>query len=773
MNEKSTRQPRNQKQPRIRSAPRLPDRVRWTLRALVTLPLLALAVASGFYFVALFHLLRANLIPIAEAELTRQTGHEVRIDGVDFSQRGALALTDIAVSNKATFQAGHGEATLAARRLTIDYNLHALLFDSGNAAHALGDITLEQPALLVERLPSGYNFSDFFKSKPSKPGKPFQGRILIHRGLLRFRDYDAPANVGARPALNTLANVEGTIDLSAARTVYFDVRGSGTGLRFNRLAVSGDVSRQGTGRYRGHVVAANADAAYWTAYFKAFPQAHVTQGRADVDVTLAKLASRPAPGLPLDLSGHLAVRNAVIAVTDRKLIRLPLRNLNGTVAFTGAGIAFSAHLSLAGQPLGVSGTVFDFAHAQVAITASSPTLDPARLARGLPILTLPAAIHVAPGPVTAEFTGAAASPTITINAALPSVTYLGNRATGVSAQAVYANKVLSVPNATFRLNGTGQASLQATVDATRLKPVVLIAGTARSVDLAGLHLPPGINAKSLNLGGLADAQFLADNQGRPLSVVANVSVANLHVRATTLHAASGRVVWTQGQALTITRAVVQDPSGTASVSGQIPAAGKAGRWDLTVRTAGLNIAGLLRPYSSAALSGRADFDGKVIGPANAPQLVGAARLVEPRFGRYSADLVSGQVAASISGVQLKDVVVRRFPTEARINGTVTGLTASNPSLNLGVKLSEGDVADFLSLAEQSSAPSPKTTKTLAASLPNLTGTASGNFQVTGRLQSPIVTGHALVTDATVGSTGWTRRRRIYTTRTVRSRWKTA
>ncbi len=589
-----------------------------------------------------------------------------------------------------------------------------------------------------------------FQAEDEQTEQTVSGASSYSQWPARFRDFEAPANVGARPALNTLSNVEGTIDLGSARTVYFDVRGNGTGLRFARLAVSGDVSRQGTGRYRGHVVVGNADAAYWTAYFKAFPQAQVTQGRADVDVTLAKLASKPAPGLPLDLSGHVAVRNAVIAVTDRKLIRLPLQNLTGTVAFTGAGIAFNAHLSLGGQPLGVSGTVFDFAHAQVAMTASSAALDPVRLAQALPILTLPPGISVSPGPVTAQFTGAAASPTITVSATLPAVTYGGNRATSVVASAVYANKVLSVPSATFRLNGTGQAALQATVDTTRAKPVVLVAGTVRGVNLASLHLPPTVNAKNLNLGGLADAQFLADNQGRPLSVVANVSVVNLHVKATTVQSVAGRVAWTQGQPLTITRMAAHDPSGTAAVSGQIPVGAKTGRWDLTVRTAGLNLAGLLRPYSNAPVSGRADFDGKVIGPANAPQLVGAARLVEPRFGRYSADLVSGQIAASFNGLQLKEVVVRRFPTEARLNGMVTGLTTTSPALNLGVKLSEGDVGDFLSLAEQASAPSPKTTKVLAASLPNLTGTASGSFQITGRLKSPVVFGHALVTDATVG-----------------------
>lgn len=730
----------------------MPAAARWTLRGLATLPLVGLTVSAGVYFASVYHLLRAHLVPIAEAELTRQTGHEVRIGGADFGKRGVLVLTDIAIANKATFAAGNGEATLAAKKLTVDYNLHSLMFDSGNAAHALGDITLEQPTLLVERLSSTqFNFSDFLKPKTTKTSKPFVGRILVHNGLLRFRDFNAPDR-GKRPALNTLAAVEGTADFFSTRNVYFDVRGRGitTENRFDSLVVNGDVSRLVRGRYRGHVVGTNADAAYWTDYFKAFPQARIIRGRADADVSLANEGVSPPPGRLLDLSGNIAVRHVTILASNKKLLAQPLEDLTGTTAFTGAGLSVDAHARLAGQLLSVAGTVFDFKHPQVAVSASSPRLDPVRLAAALPVLKLPPGFKVSPGPVRASFTGTPGSPTITVSATLPAVVYAGNQATNLVAQATYANKILSIPTATFRLNGTGQAALRGTVDTTGAKPVLLLAGTVRGVDLARLRLPSAVKAKNLNLGGLADVQFLADNQGRPLSVVANVSAANLHLRQTTLRSLTGRAAWTQGGTITLTRLVARDSSGLAAVSGTIPA-GAAGRWNLTVRSAGLDIAALLRPYSRVALSGRAAFDGKVVGPAGAPQVTGAARLIEPRFGRYAADLVTGNLTAGLDGVRLQDVTLRRFPTEARLDGTVTQLSGTNPLLALNVRLSEGDVADFLHLAESASAPSPKTARALTASLPNLTGTATGDFRITGRLRAPVVSGHAGVTDATVGN----------------------
>ena len=100
----------------------------------------------------------------------------------------------------------------------------------------------------------------------------------------------------------------------------------------------------------------------------------------------------------------------------------------------------------------------------------------------------------------ASFTGTPGSPTITVSAALPAVVYAGNQATNLVAQATYANKILSIPTATFRLNGTGQAALRGTVDTTGAKPVLLLAGMVRGVNLAALRLPPAVKSKNLNLG---------------------------------------------------------------------------------------------------------------------------------------------------------------------------------------------------------------------------------------------------------------------------------
>ncbi len=747
MNERRLRQ--QQRRTHLRkAAPCLPTKQRWAVRGIAALPLLCLTVSATVYCDRLYHLLHAHLIPIAEAELTRQYGHEIRIGRADLKP-GALVIGNLAVSNKATFAVGNGEASLTAKRVTVAYNLHSLIFDSGNAAHAIGDVTIEKPVLLVERLSNKqFNFSDFFKPTKKKKTKPFSGRILVHNGFLRFRDFQAPDR-GKRPATNTLANVEATVDFQPQRNIYFDVRGANTAGRFNTLAVSGDVSRQFAGRFQGRVAAINADAAYWTDYFKAFPQARITTGRADADVSVAKLGAKPPPGLPLDLSGRITLRRTTVLVSDKKLLRQPLVNLNGTAVFTGAGASLDASVLLGGQPLSASGTVFDFKHPQVAFTVKSAALDPVTLARAVPALALPAGLRAAPGPVTADFTGSAANPTITLNASLPSVEYQNNAISNLMASATYANKVLTVPSATFHFNGSGAGVVRATVDTRPKKPIVLLAGTLANVNLAAVHLPSSASAKKLTLGGTASAQFIADNFNRPFSVAADVQVQHPKFQKTALNALDGRVTWTPGKPITLVHASLAAGAGRAALSGTIPAG--SGQWNLLVRAAGLNLGTLLKPYTTSAISGAAAFNGTITGPFAAPSVSGAVRVLEPQYGRFSANLVTGNISASLSALHVQDMTVRRFPTVAGVDGSVTNLASGNPKLALNVRLSEGDVSDFLSLAEQASAPSKRTARALSANLTNLTGTAQGIFHVGGTVKALSAYGHAVVTDATVAS----------------------
>ena len=730
----------------------LPRGARWAVRLLRLLPPLVFLGSAIGYCVRLNRLLLANLPPVAAAEIAQQTGHEVRLGRIHYSVPGVLSVDNVAVSSRATFAGSHGEAIVRADRVTIHYDLALLCFDSGNAQHALGDIVVDRPSVLIEQLAQNrFNFSDIIttlKKLPRKPHqKPFVGQVIVHDARFRFRDYLAPARLHERPALNELDHVSSVVNLHSAQTAYFVGAGQGTANRLATFRVSGDVSRLVAKRFRVAAQVTDADAAYWTDYFKAFPQARVTAGRADVDMTFADLGGQPPPGLPMDILGRVTVRRAAVALAAPQLRRLPVNGVTGYADFTGDGLSFTAAAALAGQPVAVSGTVADFAHPQLAATATAQGMNARQVAQAFPTVPWPAGLRLAPGAATVNAVGPLNAPTVSADLAFPSAEYAGNRVTNLRASGIYSGQTVTVPGVTFGTAGGGRVALRGTVGLGKT-PAIRLSGQARGVNLAALQVPGG-DIKKLGLGGLADAQVLADNIGHPLRVVANVAVARPHVGKTALVAARARLAFTPGQGLTVSRALVRSAQGAALVSGTVPAGVKNGQWNLNVDAAGLNLAALAGPYTNAPVGGLAYFRGRVQGPAATPQAVGQVQLINPRFQRFTADVVSGGLTASAGGVRLNDMVVRRFPAAAHVSGTVTNLASANPQFDLGVTLSQAELSDFIAIAGQFAPPS-KSAAQKAAALPPITGAAQGTFRIAGSARSPRVSGLVTVADGTVG-----------------------
>ena len=749
-------------QPPSRRLPAPPARARWASRLLVALPLLALFVASSVYFTKLARVLRADLAPIAANELTRQLGHQVRLGAVDFAP-GELILTDVAISNRHTWAGSRNEAIATTPHAVIHYSLHDLLFDSGNASHALGQIDVDSPVALIERWQdhtgrTRYNFSDVldvFSRTPKRPhAKPFQGRIVLRNALLHFRDYLAPARVHERPAYNTLTGLRGSVDFASVRYVSLDLAGRGVMPKLADVAVRGDISRQAAGRFRLDAKISDGDAAYWSSYFvqasRVTAKLYATSGRASVDMTFARLGSRPPPGLPLDLSGVVRVRNVAGVLTDPRVKHVSLRGLNGTATFTGDGVALEGDVLASDQPVHFTGTVFDFVTPQLAFNAQTSGVDALRLAKDLPQFKLPPGLGAGPCAGTAKITGTPDNPVVVFQAASPFLTLQGNRVTDVRTRGLYANYVTRLSPITFRVGAKGQGALRVTVNVKAKTPTVSIGGRIAALNLADLRLPPGAG-KLPRLGGLADVAFLANDQNRPLAVSANVTVAHPRVGPTALRLALGRVQWAPGRPVTVSRVLVEDGSGgVATVSGQVPL-GPSAPLNLAVNAAGANLSKLLSPYSRADLGGTAFAQARVTGTLSRPLVTAQAQLYGARYGHLQADAITGRVTATTDGLRLQNVVVRRYPAEASLSGTVTRLASRNPNLNLDVNLKQGDVQDLIGLANQV-APSVrrggKPPLLASPALDSLTGIAQGTFHVAGRVQSPRVSGTAAIKGAT-------------------------
>lgn len=748
-------------QPSSRRLPAPPARARWASRLLVALPLLALFVASCVYITKLARVLRANLAPVAANELTRQLGHQVRLATVDFAP-GEVIVTNVAISSRHTWAGSRNEALAVVPRVVIHYRLHDLLFDSGNAAHALDEIDLDSPVALLVRWQDHtgrmrFNFSDVidtFTKLPKRPhAKPFQGRIVASHATVHFRDFMAPARVHERPAFNTVTDLRGTVGFASERYVTVDAAAQGIMPKLASVAVRGDISRQAAGRFRLDAQVSDADAAYWSAYFvqasKVTAKVYATSGRAALDMTFARLGSKPPPGLPLDLSGVVRVRDVAGVLTDPRVKHISLHGLTGTATFTTDGVTIDGNVVASDQHVHLAGTVFDFVTPQLAFTAQSPRIDALRLARDLPQIKLPPGLGVAPGPVLAKITGTTDNPVVTFQAASPVVTFQGNQATNVRARGLYANYVTRLSPITFRVGATGQGALRVTLYTKSKTPTVSVGGRIAGVNLAALHLPPTAG-KRPPLGGIADVAFLANDQTQPLSVIANVTIAHPRIGPTTLRLALGRVQWAPGRPLTVSRALIEDGNGgVATVSGRIPL-GPAAPLDLVVNAAGANLSKLLSPYTPVDLGGTAFAQARVTGTLTHPLVTAQAQLYGARYGSLLTDAITGKFTATTDGLHLQNVVVRRYPAEASVSGTVTQLASRNPVLGLDVNLRQGDVQDLIGLVNQIAPRARKGSKPLLASpsLDSLTGIAQGAFHVAGRVQSPTVSGTAAIKGAT-------------------------
>jgi autotransporter translocation and assembly factor TamB len=725
--------------PRLSSISR---RGRWAVRLCLLFPFLAFLIATALYCVHLGRLLLANLSPVVAAEITRVTGHETHIGRIYFRPWGTLMVNKIAVSSRQTFAESHGESLVSADRLTVHYNLAKLLFDSTDAVQGIGTVSLDHPTLLVERLTKKtFNFSDILK--PSKPNThPFIGEVIAHDGTLHFRDYAAPAIPSARPAYNTLAHVNATVNMHSSQMLYFTADGQGTQGRLDTVAVNGDSSRVVSGRFRltAHITQANAT--YWVNYFNTSPQYQVLAGTANLDLTVARLSSRPPPGLPVDLLGNVTVQQGVVALHGPLWHGLVFRNTNVGATFAGSSVSFQTDTTVNNQALTANGTVFNFAHPQIALTASANALDAQALVRTMPSVHWPAGLRLARGTAAVSAVGSMNSPTLSATVAAPSLQYEGNRLVALRASGIFAKKTLSLTTFTFGTPGGGSASLHGTMLFGKT-PQARLAGQAIGLDLAALRLP---GASHLALGGRADAQVLADNTGHPLRLVANVAIARPRVSRTQLSSARARLVYVQGQGLTVSRALVRAPQGAALAAGTVPV-GHSGHWNVRLDAAGLNLASLVGPYTTAPVGGLAYFQGSITGTGTVPRVSGQLQLVNPRYARFAADVVRGGLTVSSQGLRLDNMALNRFPTSAAVTGTIAQLASKNPALHLRVQVSQADVQDFLNLAAQFTPPNQPFSM---AALPLLTGTAGGTFQIGGTEHDPQIAGRADVTDATVG-----------------------
>lgn len=751
--------------------------VKWLARAVVALPLLALAIGCILYLVALGRFLSQHLAPIVAAAAESTLSRQVRVGRVvAFSAPGKVLLTDVAISNLATFAADRERAirthdpskglpALVADRVMVDYDLRSLLFNPTNATAALSDVTIDKPAVYIERLtPGKFNFTPLFQRKPRPNAKPFKGRILVNDGTVTFFDDTAPRSI--QPAVNVFHDFSGTADFRSDNAIYYAAQGVGEAGRLGAVGLSGDVLRNDTPKaratgaqgYRLRLQAQSANAAYLGRYFLSSTAkvGRVAGGVASADVTISKIG-RP-PHAPLDITGSVDIAGGRLIVTDRRMVDRPFDNIQGRFFFTGNGATIDAAGSINRMPIAVSGAVFDFHHPQIALTTHAPHVGFASLRDAFPFIpALPAGVDVAgSGALDLSFAGAASSPVIQGRASLPVADIDGNRLVHLQSQATFAGHLLTIKTLTAQaLSGGGTVEAQGIVDTSARPATFLLSGTARGVNLAAVHLPTSAAARVGPLGGVGDTSFLATNRGKsggvaPISLAADFSVLNASMRRVALGQVSGRVSWQEGASVGLRDFIVRQPDGGLLIAnGTVPAGARSAGWSLTLSAARVRLQPLLAPFHVSGIGGVAYLRGRVSGVPAAPQLSGYVTVFAPHYGSFAADTLEAELAATPNGIRIEHGTINRFPATGTFSGTVTDLGA-NPRVALSVNISHEDLQDLVAMASRPTS-RVRVSQSVAKTLPTVTGEASAQLAISGTLPAIRVNGMAKVANATVGA----------------------
>jgi len=720
-------------------------------RVLTVAPVAVIILITVATTVKLSREVAANITPVITTELGKYLGHEVRIGRIQYAVPGTITIDTIAVSAGKTFKERGGERAVSGKQAVIRYDWRGMLHDPQHALQYVQEIDLDHPYLLIERYKNNrFNFSDLFKPK-TKSKSLFVAKLVVTHGQALFRDENTLGHLRGAMAANLVSNVNATVDFRNASTIVFSGSGTGQPERIAVASVRGYASRNVSGHFRLDLDVRSADLAYWQKYAGAAPTMNVMAGKANASVSLAHESAKTKEFI---VHGRADIIGGVVTAKSNKMFRSPVTAVNGQAFFTGTGLTARGTANIAGIPIAASGAVYNFKSPRIAATATSSSIDPVRLSIAVPALKMPVGLTIGRGAAQVVIAGPLLTPLISAQVYMPNAAYAGTRVRDIRGQVVVSGNSVTLPSLSLDIEGGGHIAAHGVAGAKPGQPFQ-VSGVATGVNLASV-VKEGASPGAVS--GLADASFLANGTLTNPSLVANVTVHRTRVAQTPLGDVVGRVSYARDAGVHIDRALIHSPSGTATVEGSIvPSKGDAGL-RLNVQVAGADLKALAQPYTKTEIEGTGYFRGTVSGTVSAPKIAGDVRLFRPKFTRYSADTLAGNISATPDAVVLTKVALHRYPADARISGSVTALRSNNPILNLDATVSGADVHDLIA---QLAVPAESNSKTLlssrkaqndvASALPTITGSANGSVHVRGSLKDPSATGQVSIAHATVGA----------------------
>jgi autotransporter translocation and assembly factor TamB len=729
--------------------------MRWTHRlqgmALHAVPVIALTVASAIYLVKLASYLSPRLAPVV-AQIAAETLHrQVKIARVSvFEVPGHIVLTDVAVSNSKTFAADRGLPAVTAKTIVVDYDLSYLLSHPQNVASAVKQIVVSSPTVYVERLsPGKFNFSDLLVSKTSTKPQLFLALVKITNGTAITRDDAAPNSDLKKPF--RLTDIVGQIDFSSADSVVLGLSARSPAKMWRVASVKGDFLRSAKPPSAGHPArhrsAYGLDIDFKDANLAHFAPYLVPSKKLDVIVSAGfgsgnvTLKQYRAPSSAMSVSGTVAVKDGSAMLIHSAVIRGPVSGINGTASFTQDNATFTGMAELSGQKFTASGSVISFNRPQVYFEADCSSLNYTDLRKSLSALpAVPARFKISNNILVHTWiSGPLSEPTIDATVNIPKIGFDSYQLKNAAADVTYGNKVLVVHSANIDNQfGADTISASGFVNSSKTAPNYHFFGQAKSIDVSRLPLPQQVKKALQPLSAHVGLVFDATSS----RFEATIASTNGIVHGASYSAAEAVISYLPGNSLIIRKLFVrQKRSGILVASGSIPLAGSSSNINLKFHAAQVDLRDIGLAFSNSRMNGLAYIRGTIAGKESNPAINSHVFLLQPQFGKYTADVVTADLTGTASSLSVDKLTIRHVPGSLQARGIVSGLLTHDPRFNIAFLVRDVPVSYLVS---ESQATTPKSSNSFP-----VTGFVNGTGKLTGDLKNPVAAAKLNLADGTL------------------------
>ncbi|MCC6730805.1 MAG: translocation/assembly module TamB domain-containing protein [Chthonomonadales bacterium] len=718
-----------------------------------TIPLVAIAMFG--YFAVRRYLTRASqgIGPLLAQAATAALGHEVRI-GSARVRGGHLVLADVAVAAGRTLAESGPIAT--ARRVEVDLDLVNLLLERDQAVPIFGAARAEGLWAHVARDAAGrWNFADLIRPPRKPEGRPIVGRLTLADSTIVYNDAAAPHGRGRtpRPLHMTLTGVAGHIDTYRDRGLSWHVNMGSASRLFDSMEAQGTYDTQARAIaltvWATNVALASAVPRFLPA------DLDVTAGRASGRLTV--LTRPDAQGLAaVGLWGEAAVRDASLAST--RLAR-PLRQINATFTLVGDTLAGQAAGTLAGATVVVDGRAIGLTRTRVdaRVRVAAPAIAPLIAAAGMTTRARELGLEGVRGSLTARGTvrgtltdpafqlagrvsasgsargartgaepgdfrvaaaGTLAHPRVAVAGTLPLVRFRDYRVTAIRLSGEYAERRAALD---VRASIAGGA-INARVDVALGPGPIRYSAAARLRGVRLARIPDLVTRLPRNAKVAGIASVDVDAQGTTGSTLPSgrmtVRVSSLNLNDMAFDGLSASLS-SDGRVVRVEPLLLRAGSAVAIARGTIDVAARTLALRGTAR--GIHLADLPikldaapdQPLTGVLFVRR--FEAR--GPWSRPRITARAQTFGAGLGKFQVDVATIAITGTTEALSVQ-ADAQRLPATLELTGMVRRPLSGQASVALSGSFEHLEVQDAARMAGNEA---------------TVTGTASGQIEVTGTL----------------------------------------